>query len=216
MAEELEIAQLRQRISRRLQELGISAIEAANRAGLKRDFILDFLNGKKKSFATAKQKQVAAALNWNIEQLAGPSVSGARETRRSDQPKMTIVPLLDRVTAGVLKSPSSQIPIEEARLLAFSDLGSGQFFALQVEGDSMDRYSPEGSIIVVNKNDRRLISGKCYVFDIKGEVTYKMWQAGKPSYLAPHSTNALNKPIFFERKRDLQVIGRVRRTVFDL
>ena len=46
------------------------------------------------------------------------------------------IPLLDKVTAGKLKSSSSQIPVEDVPLLAFADLGRGDFFALTVEGDS--------------------------------------------------------------------------------
>lgn len=133
-------------------------------------------------------------------------------------PKTVSVPLLDSITAGKLKSPSSQIPVEDVPLLAFADLGRGEFFALKVEkdNDSMDRVSPEGSTIVVNRADRTLVNGKFYVFAIKGETTYKMWQGGDNPHLAPYSTNPANKPIFFKKKSDLEVIGRVKRTVLDL
>ncbi len=50
---------------------------------------------------------------------------------------------------------------------------------------------------------------------MRGETTYKMWHA-EPAYLAPYSTNPANQPIIVTRKRDLNVIGRVRRTVLDL
>lgn len=208
----MEKNELRQRIKARLAELDLSPIEAAKAIpGLERNFIRDFLEGKKQSFSASKQPLVAAALQWTVADLVGPP------PRRTSPgaPKLTMVPLLDRVTAGRLRSPASQIPIEDVPLLAFADLGRGEYFALTVDGDSMDRYSPEGSIIVINKADRSLVNGRCYVFSVKGETTYKMWQGGTNPHLAPFSTNPLNKPVFF-KPRDLEVIGRVKRTILDL
>lgn len=171
----MEKEELRQRIKDRLGAIRLGPIEAAEAVpGLERNYINDFLKGKKKSFSSAKQPLVARALQWTVEELlnSGPRIP------TSPTPKMLLVPLLDTVTAGRLASPASQIPYDKVPLLAFADLGRGEFFALRVEGDSMDRYSPEGSIIVVNKADRTLLNGKCYVFSIEGQTTYKMWQAG--------------------------------------
>lgn len=129
---------------------------------------------------------------------------------------ITHVPLLSWVSAGALKEPTSQIPIHDVPLLAFADLGRGDYFALKVEGDSMDRWSPEGSTIVVNRADRTLVAGKPYVFSLRGETTYKLWQPDDPPYLQPHSINPMHKPMFLRRKRDFEVIGRVKRSVLDL
>jgi SOS-response transcriptional repressor LexA len=211
----MENNQLRQRIKARLADLKIGATEAATAVrGLERNFIRDFLEGKKNSFSTGKQAMVAEALRWSVDELIGAP------PKRTDRaaPKIALVPLLDTVTAGKLASPSSQIPVEEVPLLAFADLGRGEFFALRVEGDSMDRISPEGSTIVVNRLDKTLIGGRSYVFAERGQTTFKRWQPGQPGftpYLEPYSTNEAHKPIFF-KKRDLEVIGRVKRTVLDL
>jgi phage repressor protein C with HTH and peptisase S24 domain len=108
--------------------------------------------------------------------------------------------------------------MEDVPLLAFADLGRGEWFALRVEddADSMDRVSPPGSIIIVNKADRQLRSGRFYVFSLDGETTFKMWQDGDAPYLAPYSTNPLHKPLFIGKRRNFDVIGRVKRTVLDL
>ncbi len=138
----------------------------------------------------------------------------AQKTHRS---AVIHVPLLDRVSAGKLRHPTSQIPIEDVPLLAFADLGRGEWFALTVDGDSMDRFSPDGSTIVVNKSDRNLISGKPYIFSVRGETTYKIWRPD-PARLAPWSTNPTHEPIFVKSRREAEamVIGRVKRTVLDL
>lgn len=134
-------------------------------------------------------------------------------------PNITMVPLLDAVTAGKLASPSSQIPIGDVPLLAYADLGPGDFFALHVDGTSMDRISPDGSVVIVNRLDKTPVSGRPFIFSLRGETTYKRWQGGQhgqPDYLEPYSTDPIHKPIFIPRKRDLEIIGRVKRTVLDL
>lgn len=125
------------------------------------------------------------------------------------------IPQLSWVSAGKLVDASSQIPVEDVPLLAFADLGRGDFFALKVSGDSMDRISPDGSVIVVNRADRTLVAGKSYVFSVRGETTFKLWHPDPP-YLAPYSTNPTHEPKFIKRRGDLEVVGRVRRTVLDL
>lgn len=165
------------------------------------------------------KRKVSSEEMLAIEEITGhPAPAAARAAPAVEKPgkRMTLVPKIDFVTAGKLKNPTSQIPVEDVPLLAYADLGRGEYFALTVEGDSMDRVSPEGSTIIVNKSDRQLVNGKCYVFSHRGETTFKMWQAGENPHLAPFSTNPANKPIFFKRKSDLEVIGRVKRTVLDL
>lgn len=128
---------------------------------------------------------------------------------------MRVVPLLSWVSAGELVDADSQIPVEDVPLLAFADLGRGDFFALRVAGDSMNRISPDGSVIVVNRTDRALAPDAAYVFAVRGEATYKLWQPNPP-HLAPYSTNPAHKPIFVKGRKDLEVVGRVRRTMLDL
>lgn len=139
------------------------------------------------------------------------------EENEADQAhQVTQVPLLSWVSAGKLADPATQIPLDEVPFLAFADLGRGDFFALTVDGDSMDRVSPHGSIIVVNRSDHALVSGRCYVFAVRGEITYKRWQDDDTPYLEPFSTNPTHKVTLLKRKRDLEVVGRVRRTLLDL
>lgn len=128
---------------------------------------------------------------------------------------ITAIPLLSWVSAGELVDASSQIPVEDVPLLAFADLGRGDFFALRVAGDSMDRLSPDGSVIVVDRSDRTLVGDKPYVFAMRGEATYKLWQP-EPPHLAPFSTNPAHRPIFLKRKNEFEVVGRVKRSVLDL
>ncbi|MBR1230234.1 hypothetical protein JQ600_35655 [Bradyrhizobium sp. AUGA SZCCT0176] len=149
-----------------------------------------------------------------------PGLIGAREVppppeRRARE--VVRVPLLDRVSAGRLKAPISQIPGEDVPLLAFADLGRGDFFALTVEGDSMDRIAPDGATIVVNQADRQLVAGKPYVISDRGAVSFKLWKPSPPRF-APWSMNPAHEPIYVKTKEaaEKMVIGRVKRAVVDL
>jgi SOS-response transcriptional repressor LexA len=114
-----------------------------------------------------------------------------------------------------LADSSSAIPASEAKVIPFADLGPGDYFALAVRGDSMDRISPENSIILVNRRETSLLPDRAYIFSVRGEATYKLWKP-KPPRLDPYSTNPANQPIFVEGRQKLLVVGRVRRTLLDL
>lgn len=167
--------------------------------------------------STENLAQAAKVLRISYEWLATAHGTMELPDAPPDKAKARIVrvPLVSWVSAGKLADAQSQIPVEDVPLLAFADLGRGDFFALRVDGDSMDRVSPDGSIIVVNRGDRELVPERPYVFSRRGEATYKLWRAA-PDHLAPHSWNAANRPIFVKGKRDFEVIGRVRRSVLDL
>lgn len=62
---------LRARMDRRLSELKLSPIQAAQRAGLERSYIRDFLNHKKASIRSDRYEQVAKALDWSVADLLG-------------------------------------------------------------------------------------------------------------------------------------------------
>jgi SOS-response transcriptional repressor LexA len=178
----------------------------------------DFDRSKVYKIVTTGTRKVSAEEMLAIEEVTGfPAPAALRDAPNEKPGKVSQVPLLDTVTAGKLRSPSSQIPVEDVPLLAFADLGRGDFFALKVDGDSMDRVSPDGSVIVVNQADRTLVSGKAYVVSQRGEATFKLWRADPPRF-APYSTNPLHEPIFVKSKADAEkmVVGRVKRTVLDL
>lgn len=210
----MAINELRQRVERRLREIELGPVEAVEPiAGLERNYIRDLIEGKKESFSQSKLPLVAEALRWSVAELLG----GTDATQVRASSKITRVPLLDSVTAGRLRAPASQIPVEDVPLLAFADLGRGEWFALKVDGDSMDRVSPDGSRIVVNRTDRTLVSGKPYVFSNRGETTYKLWRPEPPRFV-PFSTNPMHEPIYCKNRKEAEgmVIGRVKRTVLDL
>lgn len=206
------------RIERRLAVVDMTPRAASLAARLSADAIRNIKRAVndgagRKGVSTATIDALAPVLrttaSWLMEgegpEEFAPSPSG-----------LILVPEVSWVSAGKFADVSAALPSNDVPLLAFSDLGAGDYFVLGVRGDSMDRISPEGSKIVVNRADKLLVSGKYYVFALDGETTYKRWQGGDPPYLEPFSNSDRHKPIFIKRKRDMEIVGRVKRTMLDV
>jgi SOS-response transcriptional repressor LexA len=128
------------------------------------------------------------------------------------------VPIISWVTAGAPKTPSVVLGMSEAKLAYAHDLDpKGDWIALEVEGDSMDRISPPESIIFVNRKDRRLVANACYVIaDAEGgQATYKRFRP-TPDRWEPVSTNPEHEPVFVKKGREPVIIGRVRKTLLSM
>lgn len=124
----------------------------------------------------------------------------------------TGIPILSWVSAGDMRR--EDIADEALGMLDIGALADGDWVALRVDGDSMDRISPPDSIILVNRRDRRLVANACYVIgDLDGNATYKRYRPN-PTRFEPVSTNPAHEPIYPEH--DPVIVGRVRRTILDM
>lgn len=124
------------------------------------------------------------------------------------------VPVLSMVSAGNLRGQQGVIASEVERWIRVGDLPKGEWIALIVDGDSMDRVAPDGAIVLVNRADDRLIDGKYYIFSLEGgEATFKRYKR-EPARLQPYSTNPDHTSI--PANDDLYVFGRVKRVIHDL
>lgn len=123
-----------------------------------------------------------------------------------------VIPVLSMVSAGLLSR--EDVADEAIGTLRISDLPPGDWIALRVLGDSMDRISPPESVILVDRRDKRLVPNALYVIaDEEGNSTYKRYRPGPPPRFEPVSTNTSLEPIF--PHQDPVIVGRVRRTILD-
>ncbi len=137
--------------------------------------------------------------------LYGKKVENGNATKR--------IPIISWVSAGKIVDPDAA---HDGAHIAMDGLPDGRYFCTRVSGDSMDRLSPEGSIIIVNADDKDLQNGKAYIFSLRGEATYKRYFSNPVVRLEPYSTNPANQTIFPKADKDWSVIGRVVRSVLDL
>jgi SOS-response transcriptional repressor LexA len=130
-----------------------------------------------------------------------------------DQKSVTDVPILSWVSAGAMaRDDVQQDVIGEIRMYDLDP--RGEWIALRVEGDSMDRISPPGSLILVDLTDKALVPNACYIItDSDSQATYKRFRSN-PSRFEPVSTNPSHDPIYPDGEP--AVIGRVRRSLIDM
>jgi SOS-response transcriptional repressor LexA len=197
-----------------MEKAGKGPTELADRLDTNKQNITRWSNGDRK-LTVEWAKKLAPLLGTTADVLLLVSNDNAPPDHQWHE--VTQVPLLEKMPAGKLKQPMSQVPPGDFPKLAFSGLGRGAFFALTVEGDSMDRIAPDGAVIIVDKSDTTLIAGKCYVVSGRSGLTFKVWKPNPPRW-APASTNPIHEPIFVKTKEAAQhmVVGRVKRAVVDL
>lgn len=126
------------------------------------------------------------------------------------------VPLISWVSAGGLRRQEGVTSAEIDRYVPVANLPKGDWIALTVAGDSMNRIAPEGAIIIVNHSEDTLVNDRFYVFALEtGEATFKRWRATPEPMLQPYSTN-LDHLSIPAKGREFYVLGRVRRVITDI
>lgn len=207
------------RIEQRLEDLGLNDAEASRRSVGNAEAIRNIRRAvadpsrAKKGLTLATLTGLAHGLETTEEWLMhgrGPRRLTDATARMGD---LSYVPLLSWVSAGNLITPDGVTDHRDAPHVPVPDLDeSGEWIALRVDGDSMDRISPPDSIIIVNLRDRRLVPNACYVVsDEDGSATYKRFRP--PNEWAPVSTNPLHQPIKLLAGSEPRIIGRVRKSI---
>lgn len=188
---------------RKLKKL--SQAKVAELSGVSQQLISQLETGAAEK--TTELPALAQALGVGVHEL-DPSYS----TDASGVPTLN-VPYLAWVSAGTMMR--EDVADEALGVLRVADLSaSGDWIALKVSGDSMDRISPPDSIIFVDRKDTGLVTNACYVIaDDEGNATYKRFRSG-PTRFEPVSTNPTHEPIFPDN--DPIIVGRVRRSIINM
>lgn len=202
------------RINERLKVVGLSESGACVKAGLSPDAIRNF----RRDLARGKDRTMNAATLEALAPILRTTVSWLLTGEGSEEPThtvaVTMVPKISWVSAGHLTSVEGVDTLEHAPRLPVADLGPGDWILLDVDGDSMDRISPPGSLIAVNRRDKRLVANACYVIATEsGAATYKRYRPS-PERFEPVSTNPIHEAIFPEGP--VTIVGRVKRSMIDM
>ncbi|WP_075633818.1 S24 family peptidase [Xaviernesmea rhizosphaerae] len=163
----------------------------------------DFVSGYIKEYA----KAFKVSLNWLQHGIGLPTDDDAATVNVLD------VPIISWVSAGQLTEQDGITDFSEFPTVATLDLPEGDWIALKVDGNSMNKISPPGSIIFVNRRDRRLAPNALYVVaDETGSAVYKRYRPGEQPPFQPVSYDDVAAPKF---EGAVSVIGRVRRSIID-
>ncbi|AWN47183.1 phage repressor protein [Methylobacterium terrae] len=124
------------------------------------------------------------------------------------------VPVVSWVSAGRLRASHPVFESDILRYIDVTDLPAGDWLALEVDGDSMDRIAPPGSTIVLNRRESDLVDGRYYVFgNEQGEATFKRYRSN-PDRLQPFSTNPDHETHYLQG--EMMTVGRVRRVITNI
>lgn len=198
------------RIKKRLKAVGMSAQAASLAAGMSKDGIRNIFRKPEQTPQGRNLIPLAEVLETTVSWLLkgeGPETLSSHSEERD-----TSVPILAWISAGKLVGADARD--DNLGHIDVAKLGPGDWIAMKVQGDSMDRISPPDSIILVNRSETRLVPNACYVVDDgEGGSTYKRYRPN-PMRFEPVSTNPAHEAIFPENEP--LVVGRVRRTILDM
>lgn len=182
----------------------------AHKGLLGKDLLISNENGNRPISRKAAEKYAAA---FGVK--AGWILYGEDEEERRD----IDVPLISKVAAGNLRDQPGVTDRDIIKRIKIGDLPSGDWVALEADGDSMNRIAPDGALLLVDRSDDRLLDGKFYIFSLGGgEATFKMFKRADGTYpnrMVPYSTNLDHMPISADQD-DLYVFGRVKRIIQDV
>jgi len=184
------------------------AVDAANALGMKPPTYWGHENGSR-GFSRSAERYAdffKVSLEWLL------TGKGQMYARLSDA---ISVPLVSSITAGRLESRQGVRPADVEQFISMSGHGPGEWIAMHVEGTSMDRIAPDGSIIFVNRAQSQPADGKPFVFasaNDEGEATFKLYS---DHFLMPFSFDPMHRPIPIPQS-GLRIVGRVRKVFIDL
>jgi SOS-response transcriptional repressor LexA len=211
-----------ERIEQRLRDLGMNATEASLKAGLDRDAIRNIRRGALKPRTEGRlgvQPRTVVALAKVLETTPDWLMTG-REERPAEQPDEAgsgaagagFLPFVEWGEAG--EYTAADKPVRTDTTLGEHNWPSGAFVTRVVD-DAMSRLAPAGSYIVVDRTERMVSSGLCYLGVLDGQVIFRRWFAN-PERAEPYSLDASFQTEFLKPGRRWEIIGRVRRIFLDI
>ena len=202
MSSTLEV--LRQRIKRMRTRKDLTLKEVANYLGIKEATAQRYESGEIKNIPYDNIVLMAKLFDCSPQYLMG------WETQNSSSKKGVKIPVLGKVPAGVpVEAVEDIIDYEEITVEMAKD---GEFFGLQIKGNSMEPRICEGDVVIVRKHDDAE-SGDLVVAMINGnETTCKRLMKYKDGIrLMPN--NPAYEPLYFSNKeieeKPVKIIGKV-------
>lgn len=116
------------------------------------------------------------------------------------------IPVIAKVTAGNWREPTIH---SKSRMPKPDPAIPDRAIALDVDGDSMDKYVPDGGRVIYDPEDRALWPRRFYVvLNDAGETTFKRY-FDNPARLEPCSTNPSHGIIELNGDQTYTIVGRV-------
>lgn len=191
-------------IKGRRLELGLTQLYVANKVEVSEGTVSRWESGNIANMGRDKIAALAAVLKLN------PGIIAGWDEEVSSAPSAVKIPVLGRVPAGIPFAAIEciidyeEIPTEMAR--------TGEFFGLQIKGDSMAPRILDGDIVIVRKQPN-VETGDIAIIMVNGDDATCKRVMHHENGLSLVSNNPTFQPRFFTAKEieklPVQIIGKV-------
>lgn len=206
--------ELYRRIKMRREELDMSQDELAAKVGYKsrstiakiESGINDIPQSKLKTFAQALETTVSYLMGWDENYSFTAEYCNSKK-----RVKATSIPVLGKVAAGI---PIEAIEnIEDYEEISESMANNGEYFALKIQGTSMEPKFSEGDIIIARKQDD-IESGEIGVVMVNGSTaTVKKIIKQEKGILLVATNQSVFPPKFYDNQDienlPVKILGKV-------
>lgn len=206
----IDYKSLGESIKARRKELGITQKELARQLNISQGYIADLENGKITNPTTNRINAILDKLGMDSKKLYYVISQDIERVELVNNNSFINVPVVGVVRAG-------QPIFAEENIIGYFpvDLSliskDAQYFYLKVTGDSMNKEFPEGSLVLIQKQDY-IDNGQIGVILINGyEATIKrVFIKDNIINLLPESTNPIHKLQTYDMRHDeIKILGKV-------
>ena len=212
------MADIGRRIKERREELKMTQQELADRLGYRNKSSIakietgtnDIVKSKVVEFAKVLDTTVADLMGWTVAEEAANAVSTLATKALKESKKGVSIKVLGRVAAGVpIEAVEDIIDTEE---ITEELAKTGEFFGLQLHGNSMEPRMCEGDVVIVRKQDDAE-SGDIVIAMVNGnDATCKRLRKYRGG-IELISNNPSYEPMFFSnqdiQEKPVKIIGKV-------
>lgn len=183
---------------------GLSQSDLAKRLGVSTSTISMYEVGKREPDFETEEK-IADFFNTDLNILRG------RDTERICSPGVVVIPVLGRVAAGIpLTAAEYIIDTEEISQAMAAD---GEYFGLQVKGDSMEPKISDGDVVIVRKQSGA-DDGDLVIALVNGDDAVVKRLKKYKDGIALISNNPAYDPMYFSNTEieslPVEIIGKVK------
>lgn len=187
-----------------LRQKGVRNIDVSRATGIPPSTFSDWKKGKSKPKADKLQK-IADYFGVSTEYL----LTGEHSVKNREV-KGVWIPVLGRVAAGIPINMVTDIIDQEQ--ITEEMAASGEYFALQIHGDSMEPKMSDGDVVIVRQQDDAE-SGEIVIAAINGEDATCKRLRKYTNGIMLLSTNAAYEPMTFTNKDieelPVRILGKV-------
>ncbi|WAW15241.1 helix-turn-helix domain-containing protein [Peptostreptococcus equinus] len=213
------------RIKNKRLEMNLTQEELGNRIGVQRAAINKYESGQVENMKRTVIKNLANVFNVDPQWIMAFDIDSEITTETSTSTLYKYFPV--SISAGSLEniegiSNYEEVPLSDKILGKYA--GSKSIILLKVNGESMNKYIPNKSYIVVDTSKKRVSDIKSkdiVVFSQNGEYSVKRFindEANGRFIFKPESYDDTFMPIVvdYDNSEDLKLIGKVVKYIVDV